>query len=399
MPSKRSRSREREKKRRMRSKKSFVKWKADFVAEREAERKDDSDLNTEEIESPEKERKMEEREDIDYWETKYENEKAKKKVESCNRVLELDKERKRKEREEIKKDADWWKDKCYLEKERKREERDELKKDVEKWKDACDADNERKREEKSHQSETETEYQRISKKHKTRKIRIQRSGKEKLQQNLKSKKGMRLIREEGRLIEYSDRHEQNVSETVDWKKFMQKSKRHEDMVNIKKPDLIERLNEESRLKKENLRKIAEERKKREKEQEENRQRRIEEEGGEWVFNPEYSEFFWEGDRDPIDDDPPFIELSEQDELNIKLQEEARFEAMMEEKKAEVREKRRQKIEELKAAMNNPIEPFPEGELCEYEKLRISNIQEREKAMAESGLFDDLNDYKSKVGLR
>ena len=50
-------------------------------------------------------------------------------------------------------------------------------------------------------------------------------------------------------------------------------------------------------------------------------------------------------------------------------------------------------------MNNPIEPFPAGELCEYEKLRISNIQEREKAMAESGFFEDLNDYKRKVGLR
>ena len=64
----------------------------------------------------------------------------------------------------------------------------------------------------------------ISNKHKTRKLRFQRSGKEKLQQNLKSKKGMRLLREEGRLIEYSDRHEQNVSETVDWNQFMQQSK-------------------------------------------------------------------------------------------------------------------------------------------------------------------------------
>ena len=100
-----------------------------------------------------------------------------------------------------------------------------------------------------------------------------------------------------------------------------------------------------------------------------------------------------GDGDPIDDDPPFIQLSEQEELDLKLQEEKWLEAIIDEKKAQAKEKRRQKNEELKAAMNNPIAPIPAGELCEYEKLRISNIQERERAMAESGLFDDVNDYK------
>ena len=49
-------------------------------------------------------------------------------------------------------------------------------------------------------------------------------------------------------------------------------------------------------------------------------------------------------------------------------------------------------------MNNPINPIPERELCEYEKLRMSNIEEREKAMAESGFFDDTNEYKRKIGM-
>ena len=49
-------------------------------------------------------------------------------------------------------------------------------------------------------------------------------------------------------------------------------------------------------------------------------------------------------------------------------------------------------------MDIPIVPHPEKELCDYEKLRIKNIEERQQAMAESGFFDDLLDYKVKIGL-
>ena len=150
--------------------------------------------------------------------------KVKKKVETCKRVLELDKERRRKERDDIKKDLDWWKDVCFLEKVRKRDKRDENKKDVDKWKDMCAADTERKKEERSRQNDIEKDYEKLNKKHKQRTLRIQRSGKEKLQQQLQSKKGMRLLREQGRLTKYSDRQDQNVSERVDWKLFMKKSR-------------------------------------------------------------------------------------------------------------------------------------------------------------------------------
>ena len=129
-----------------------------------------------------------------------------------------------------------------------------------------------------------------------------------------------------------------------------------------------------------------------------RKRNIEEAGGEWVFNSEYSEFFWVGEGDPVDDDPPFIHLTEQEELDLKLQEEKWLEAMIEEGKKEARERRRQKAEELREAMKKPINPIPERELCEYEKLRMSNIEERENAMAECGFFDDLASFKSEIGL-
>ena len=129
-----------------------------------------------------------------------------------------------------------------------------------------------------------------------------------------------------------------------------------------------------------------------------RKRDIEDEGGHWVFNSEYNEFFWEGESDPVHEDPPFIQLTAQEELDLKLQEEKWLEAMIEEGKKSAGEKRRQKNEDLKAAMKKPINPIPVRELCEYEKLRLSNIEEREKAMAESGFFDDMDDYKRKIGL-
>ena len=37
-------------------------------------------------------------------------------------------------------------------------------------------------------------------------------------------------------------------------------------------------------------------------------------------------------------------------------------------------------------------------MCAYEKLREKNIKEGEKAMFESGFFEDLDSYKKKMGL-
>ena len=83
---------------------------------------------------------------------------------------------------------DWWKDVFFLEKVRKRDKRDKNKKDVDKWKDMCAADTERKKEERSRQNDIEKDYEKLNKKHKQRTIRIQRSGKEKLQQQLQTNK-------------------------------------------------------------------------------------------------------------------------------------------------------------------------------------------------------------------
>ena len=50
-------------------------------------------------------------------------------------------------------------------------------------------------------------------------------------------------------------------------------------------------------------------------------------------------------------------------------------------------------------MATPLDPLPETELCPYEKLRESNIKEREEAMLESGFFEDLEKTKNEIGLR
>ena len=75
-----------------------------------------------------------------------------------------------------------------------------------------------------------------------------------------------------------------------------------------------------------------------------------------------------------------------------------YEAFLEERKQIQKEKRQQKEMERKEAMEEPVPPLPEKELCEYEKLRERNIKEREEAMAASDFFEDLSEYKQKIGL-
>ena len=128
-------------------------------------------------------------------------------------------------------------------------------------------------------------------------------------------------------------------------------------------------------------------------------KKIEEDGGEWVHNAEYDDYYWVGEGEPpeIDQEPEYKPLSAKQLEDIKRQQDIRLEAMIEEQKMEAREKRRRKKEELRAAMKHPVPSLPETEMCDYEKLRENNIKEREKAMSEVGYFEDLHNYKEKIG--
>ena len=99
------------------------------------------------------------------------------------------------------------------EKDRKRTMRDG--RSFEQWEEDCKQDRERKKNQKEGMDEVEREFGKINCKHQKRKLRSERTGKEKLQLNLKAKKGMRIFREVGRLIDHKDRIKQNSSEVVD----------------------------------------------------------------------------------------------------------------------------------------------------------------------------------------
>ena len=226
------------------------------------------------------------------------------------------------------------------------------------------------------------EFEGIKTKHDMRIYRKQQTGKHHLTQNLKAKKGMRLLQKEGSLKEFSRRSGGKVEEIRDWEMYNRKGKSYSEYLRVKKPDIIQVLNEKIRLEKES------ERKRREKEKK-----------GEWCYHGESGEYYWTGDGEPEYGDNFVNEGVSAEELKQFREEENKmFEEMLEERKQIQKEKRKQRQRERKEAMDTPVQPLPEKELCEYEKLRESNIKERQDAMAASNFFEDFNEYKNDIGL-
>ena len=164
--------------------------------------------------------------------------------------------------------------------------------------------------------------------------------------------------------------------------YKRKGKRYSEYLEVKKPDIIQVLNEKIRADKES------ERKRREKGGK-----------GEWCYHGESGEYYWTGDGEPEYGDNFVNEgLSAEELKQFREEENKMFEEMLEERKKIQKDKRKQKQKEMKEAMDTPIQPLPEKELCEYEKLRESNIKERQEAMAASNFFEDINEYKTDIGL-
>ena len=168
----------------------------------------------------------------------------------------------------------------------------------------------------------------------------------------------------------------------------QKSERHAKTLLEKKPDIVSRLNQINRLEKE----------KREAREAEER-RKAEEDKGEWVFNSEYGEYYWVGEGKPnILEENLYEPLTKEELKSVREQEQKMYEEMQQQKKEEAKEKRRKKIEDMRQAIQKSVPPISVTELCPYEKLREKIIKEREDAMKKSGFFDDLLNYKKKIGL-
>ena len=81
------------------------------------------------------------------------------------------------------------------------------------------------------------------------------SGKDHLQANLKAKKGMQLVNEEGTLRKFSRRERvlnkcKTKDEMFEWKQYCIKSEEHRKKLESSQPDIVERINEHVRLEKE-----------------------------------------------------------------------------------------------------------------------------------------------------
>ena len=63
-----------------------------------------------------------------------------------------------------------------------------------------------------------------------------------------------------------------------------------------------------------------------------------------------------------------------------------------------KEKRQEREKDRKDAMKVPLDPLPERQLCECEKIREDIIEERRLAMAKCKFFEDLKDTKLEIGL-
>ena len=121
--------------------------------------------------------------------------------------------------------------------------------------------------------------------------------------------------------------------------------------------------------------------------------------GEWIYHGESGEWDWTGLNAPGFEDAFTLKPPTEEEKKIAREaDEKEFEWYVEQQAEERKEKRKQKYKENKEKMATPIDPLPKTKLCAYEKIREDIIEEREKAMRESGFFEDLEKTKKEIGL-
>ena len=162
---------------------------------------------------------------------------------------------------------------------------------------------------------------------------------------------------------------------------MKKGKTEKAILEIQHPDIVERLNEKARVDKEKNR--------RKKEKEDKHSQMIEREAQ--LCRELREELNWAEDVT--------VRLTAEEEKSLKLQEQEQYEECAESKRKEIREKRKEKHESVKATLLVPLPAFPEQDLSPYEQLRETNIKEREAAMLKVNFFEDLSKCKEDIGLK
>ena len=230
-------------------------------------------------------------------------------------------------------------------------------------------------------------YERIVDRQEKRIMRKGLSGKEHLERNLKAKKGMSLLKSEGRLRKFARREPgmkiAKIDELLEWKQFMKTNKKHKELLSKNQPDIVARINENARL---------------EKERKQQTEKNCDQ--GEWEYNGESGEYSWTGNVEPEYDqeyDSPSF-LTKEGLEKVRQAEKKEMIEQMKQRKQEIKEKRQKKYEERKKAMETPVNPLPKRELCKYERIREDIIREREEAMEQFKFFEDLEKTKMEIGL-
>ena len=227
----------------------------------------------------------------------------------------------------------------------------------------------------------DSDFDKIIERQRLREARQKQSGKDHLMRNLKAKKGMQLVNQEGTFRKFSRRERLMTKnhakdDLFEWKNYWQRSDNHKQKLQNTKPDIVDRINEQMRLDKESERQ----------EKESNKQSGC------------YEWSWWESETESENEDESSCKTLTKDEHEHEEQEDHRErEAVSNWLKHEQKEKRQRRREELKRAIAKPIAPLPERELCQYEKIREDIIRERKQAMANCKFFEDLQNTKERIG--
>ena len=317
-----------------------------------------------------------------------------------------DKDRKARKRKEIE-------EKAQMEKE---EEEREYEKDLaEFFRDVS-------RERRSKMSDVKREYERIEQLIRNRKVRAERNGKEHLLDKLKAKKGMQLLKDEGRIEKYDPRFYYKRTELEIWRRYREIGPEYKEWLGVKNPDISkifdevdarqrkEKEDEEQKKKEEEKQmKKKEEEKDKKKEDGNDNENDSDEPDGYWGVQD--GDYYWYGNGNP----PPADEVlplptwdyepTEEEEKQMKEKKEKEYEhyfkMLSEERKKEDQEREREKIikrrecqkryrEKKRALRDKKVEMPQVGEKSAYQLLQEKNIEELEQRKKASGLFDDDN---------
>ena len=240
----------------------------------------------------------------------------------------------------------------------------------------------------------EIEYDQIYNRLRLRHSRQLRDGKAHLLDNLKAKKGMRDMKEIGRVFAFMERGKREKDEEVLWWIFWNKGKQFKDIVSKKNPEIAAKMIEKEDL----IKKKDEDRMKLEEDLDAR---------GRWKWD--CGEYYWtipdeNGHKMSMAEYEAECEANEPELSAEEIAEKRRKERELwrrhdeqlekwrqqekEQEKAEIAKKARERRQQKKEELLKPIDMPKTNEKGDYEKARDQTVLERHSAMKESGLFSD-----------